>query len=173
MKVAILVPPKDFKDESLSNLKLMLDKWGVGLVLTSYSTHELVGYHGAVYNADINAAKIAPGDFDALILVDGKGVDEYKLYDFRQLLDTVKLFYEKKKIVAAIGNSMKIIARANIISGVKIATPKDEETSRLVILYHGIPSKEELEFDKNILTLSNNDKIINFSDLLLKKLGAK
>ena len=68
---------------------------------------------------------------------------------------------------------MKIIARANIISGVKIAAPKDEETSRLVILYHGTPSKEELEFDKNILTLSNNDKIINFSDLLLKKLGAK
>ena len=173
MKVAILVSPKDFKDESLSNLKLMLDKWGVESVLTSYSTHELVGYHGAVYNAGINAAKIVPGDFDAIILIDGKGVDEYKLYDFRQLLDMIKLFSDKKKIIAAIGNSMKIVARANIVSNVKIATPKDEDTKRLVILYHGIPSKEELEFDKNILTLSNNDKILDFSDLLLKKLGAK
>ncbi len=173
MKVAILVSPKDFKDESLSNLKLMLDKWGVVSVLTSYSTHELVGYHGAVYNADINAAKIVPDDFDAIILIDGKGVDEYKLYDFRQLLDMIKLFSDRKKIIAAIGNSMKIVARANIIANVKIATPKDEDTKRLVILYHGAPSKEELEFDRNILTLSNNDKILDFSDLLLKKLGAK
>jgi hypothetical protein len=173
MKVAILVSPKDFKDESLSNLRMMLDKWGVESVLTSYSTHELVGYHGAVYNADINAAKITPYDFDAIILIDGKGVDEYKLYDFRQLLDTIKLFSMQKKMIAAIGNSIKIIARANIIAGVKIAMPKDEDTQRLIILYHGTPSKEELEFDKGILTLGNDDKILNFSDLLLKKLGAK
>ena len=173
MKVAILVSPKDFKDESLSSLRLMLDKWGVESVLTSYSTHELVGYHGAVYNADINAAKVAPYDFDAIILIDGKGVDEYKLYDFRQLLDTIKLFSIQKKMIAAIGNSIKIIARANIISNVKIAMPKDEDTQRLVILYHGTPSKEDPEFDKNILTLGNDDKMLDFSNLLLKKLGAK
>ncbi len=173
MRVAILVSPKDFKDESLSNLKLMLDKWGVESVITSYSTHELVGYHGAVYNADINAAKITPYDFDAIVLVDGKGVDEYKLYDFRQLLDTIKLFSIQKKMIAAIGNSIKIIARANIISNVKIAMPKDEDTQRLIILYHGTPSKEDPQFDNNILTLGDSDKVMSFSDLLLKKLGAK
>ena len=143
------------------------------MLFRSYSTHELVGYHGAVYNADINAAKITPYDFDAIILVDGKGVDEYKLYDFRQLLDTIKLFSIQKKMIAAIGNSIKIIARANIISNVKIAMPKDEDTKRLVILYHGIPSKEDPQFDNNILTLGDDDKIMSFSDLLLKKLGAK
>ena len=173
MRVAILVSPKDFKDESLSNLKLMLDKWGVESVITSYSTHELVGYHGAVYNADINAAKITPYDFDAIVLVDGKGVDEYKLYDFRQLLDTIKLFSIQKKMIAAIGNSIKIIAKANIISNVKIAMPKDEDTQRLIILYHGTPSKEDPQFDNNILTLGDSDKVMSFSDLLLKKLGAK
>jgi putative intracellular protease/amidase len=172
MKVAILVSPKDFKDESLSKVKLMLDKWGVQSVLTSYSTHELVGYHGAVYNADMNAAKIVPDEFDAIILIDGKGVEEYKLYDFRQLLDTMKLFSMKGKLIASIGNATKIIARSNIIANTKIAVPKDEDTRRLVVLYHGTPSSEALEFDKNILTLGNNERILDFSNLLLKKLGA-
>lgn len=173
MRAAILVPPKDFKDESVSSLRNMLGKWGVECVLTSYSTSELVGYHGAVYNVELNSAKINPDEFDALILVDGKGVDEYRLYDFRQLLDLVKLFSMKKKIVAAIGNSMKIIARANIISGVKMAHVNDEDASRLVALYHGLESKEDPEFDKGILTLGNNDKTLAFIDLLLRKLGAK
>ncbi len=173
MKAAILVPPKDFKDESVSSLRIMLEKWGIESVLTSYSTSELVGYHGAVYNVELNAAKISPDEFDALILVDGKGVDEYRLYDFRQLLDLVKMFSTRKKLIAGIGNSLKIIARANIISGVKVAPVKDEDTRRLVSLYHGIESKEDPEFDKDILTLGNNDKTLVFIDLLLRKLGAK
>ncbi len=173
MRAAILVPPKDFKDESVSNLRTMLGKWGIECVLTSYSTSELVGYHGAVYNVELNSAKISPDEFDVLILVDGKGVDEYRLYDFRQLLDLVKLFSMRKKLVAGIGNSLKIIARANIISGVKIAPVKDEDTRRLVALYHGIESKEDPEFDKGILTLGSNDKILVFIDILLRRLGAK
>ncbi len=173
MKVALLVPPKDFKDESMSSLRMMLNKWGIESVITSYSTHELVGYHGAVYQVELNAAKIAPDEFAAIILVDGPGVDEYKLYDFRQLLDLIRLFSMKGKMVAGIGNAIKIIARANIISNVKIAMPKDQDTQRLAILYHGTPSKEDPECDKNIITLGSNERILAFADLLLKKLGAK
>jgi hypothetical protein len=83
------------------------------------------------------------------------------------------MFSTRKKLIAGIGNSLKIIARANIISGVKVAPVKDEDTRRLVSLYHGIESKEDPEFDKDILTLGNNDKTLVFIDLLLRKLGAK
>lgn len=173
MKVAILIAPKDFKDESVSKIKLMLEKWGVRATITSYSTHDCVGYHGAVYKPDINAAKINPNDFDALLLVDGKGVDDYKLYDFRQLLDTVKLFQMKSKPIAAINNAIKIVARANIIQNVKVAMPKDEDSRRLIILYHGTPSKNEIEDDKGIMTLSNPDKVYDFADMIVTKLGVK
>lgn len=173
MKVAMLIAPKDFKDESVSHTKAMLEKWGISVTITSYSTHDCVGYHGAVYKPDINAAHVKPDDFDAIVLVDGKGVDDYKLYDFRPLLDTVKLFQMRSKPIAAINNAIKIVARANIISSVKVAAPKDEETRRLIALYHGIPSRNEIEDDKGIMTLSNPDKIYDFADLLVAKLGAK
>ncbi len=173
MKVAMLLAPKDFKDESASKAKLMMEKWGIEVVITSYSTHDLVGYHGAVYKTQLNAAKINPDDFDAILLIDGKGVDGYKLYDFRPLLDTIRLFQMRKKPIAAINNAIKIVARANIIQNVKVAIPKDEETQRLVSLYHGTASKNEMEDDKGVLTLSNPDKAMEFADLLITKLGAK
>jgi protease I len=173
MKVALLVAPKDFKDESVSKAKLVLEKWGIEAVLTSYSTHDLVGYHGAVYKTELNAGRIDPNEFDAIILVDGKGVEEYKLYDFRQLLDLIKLFQMKKKPIAAINNAIKILARANIIANVKVAMPKDQESQRLITLYHGTPSRNEVEDDKGIMTLNNPDKVYEFTDMLVGKLGAK
>lgn len=173
MKVAMFIAPRDFKDESVSKAKLMFEKWGIDVVITSYSTHDCVGYHGAVYKLDLNAARIDPSEFDALLLIDGKGIDDHKLYDFRPLLDTVKIFSMKSKPIAAINNSIKIVARANIISNVKIAMPKDDESRRLIILYHGVPSRNEIEDDKNIMTLSNSEKVYDFADLLVSKLGAK
>jgi putative intracellular protease/amidase len=173
MKVALLVSPKDFKDESVSKLKLMLEKWNINVVVTTYSARECVGYHGAVYRIDTDASTILPEDYDALILIDGKGVDTYKLYDFRPLLDMIKLFYIRGKIIGAIENSIKELSRANVISGVKISAPKDTETMRLVQLYHGSPSKNPVEFDKNLLTIGDNGNTLDFADALLEKLGVK
>ena len=50
MRVVMLIPPKDFRDESVSSIKNMLEKWGVEVVLASYSKKECVGSHGAVYS---------------------------------------------------------------------------------------------------------------------------
>ncbi len=173
MKIAMLIASKDFKDESVSKAKLMFEKWGINTVIASYSTHNCVGYHGAVYKPDLDASKIDPNEFDAILLIDGKGVDDSKLYDFRPLLDTLKLFSMKNKPIAAISNAIKIVARANIISSVKVAMPRDEESRRLIILYHGTPSPKEIEDDKNILTLSNPEKVYDFADMIVAKLGAK
>ncbi|MDE1823953.1 MAG: DJ-1/PfpI family protein [Candidatus Micrarchaeota archaeon] len=173
MKVALLVAPKQFRDESVSHSLPMLEKWGVSPTLVSYSTHDCVGYRGAVYKVGLNGGKLHPDDFDAIILVDGPGVDTYKLYDFRPLLDIMKLFAQKGKLIATVGNAVKIIARANIITGVKIATPRDEESRRLVVLYRGVESDKHLELDKNIMTLNDGEKIEEMTDMLLGKLGAK
>ena len=173
MRIAMLIPPKDFKDESVSSAKSMLVKWGVEVVITSYSTKACRGYHGAVYNPELNAGRIKSADFDGILLIDGPGVDSYKLYDFRPLLDTLSVFANSGKIIAGIDNAVKIIARANVVSDLKVATPKDEETKRLVQLYHGKVSDNGLEDQRNIITLSDPEKIGTLLEAILKKLGAK
>ena len=173
MRVVMLIPPKDFRDESVSSIKNMLEKWGVEVVLASYSKKECVGSHGAVYSRFLNAGHIKGNDFDAIILIDGQGVDSYKLYDFRPLLEVVSSFANRGKIVAGINNAIKIIARSNVISEIKVAAPKDPSTRDVIRLYHGKASENYLEDQKNIITLSDPEKIDYFSDLLLKRLGAK
>jgi putative intracellular protease/amidase len=175
MKVALLIPQRDFKDESVANAKEMLEKWHVDAVIASYYSGECVGYHGATYRPQLNAASLNPQDFDAIIIIDGLGVDTYKLYDFRPLLDTLRLFSSSKKIVAGISNGIKVIARANIIADTKVSIPNNEEVRRLVGLYKGVPSKNYLEFDKGVLTLSipDPDKVSEFTGLLINKLGVK
>lgn len=173
MKVVIVIPPKDFRDETVSHAKMMMEKWGVTPVIASYTAKECVGYHGAVYKPDINASRIEPSEYDALLLVNGVGVEGYKLYEFRPLLDLVKGFVSNKKIVAAIGNSVKIITKSNVITDAAIASPDDDEIKRNIRIYRGTESESEVEFDKNLLTAKGDSNTDQFIDTLLEKLGAK
>ncbi len=173
MQVAIIIPQRGFKDESLAVAKSLFAKWHIDPVIASYYSGECLGYHGAVVRPDQNAAVLRSSDFDAMLLIDGPGIDQYKMYDFRPLLDMVRLFHANNKIVAGIGNSVKILSRANVIADTKIAVPSDDETRRLATLYKGALTKNYLEFDKNVFTLSNPEKAEELVNRMLEKLGVK
>ncbi len=167
MKFAIFIAPKDFKDETVSMLKRVFEKWGVQYSIASYANKDCIGYHGAVYKPDINAAKISPMDFDGIVLADGKGFEDYRLFEYRPLLDTITMFNERGKYVGAINNAIKAVARANIIKDKKIAMPQEEEMRRLILLFHGIPSNEGIEIAGNLVTIKNSTNLeISLRELL-------
>ena len=66
MKFLIFVPPKDFRDESLSIIKLFFDKWGINYKITSYTTSDCVGTHGAIYKTDVHTSHVDSGDYDGI-----------------------------------------------------------------------------------------------------------
>jgi protease I len=171
MKFLLFVAPKDFKDETLATIRTFFDRWKVDYQITSYSNKECVGYHGAVCKPDINAAKVNPSDYDGLILIDGRGLEDYKLFEYRPLLDTVMLFDQHKKIIGAVNNAIKIVARANIIKDKKISTPNEEETKRLVMLFHGVPSEESIEISGNIITVRDSRGLETPLRALLEHVG--
>ncbi|MDE1855774.1 MAG: DJ-1/PfpI family protein [Candidatus Micrarchaeota archaeon] len=175
MKALIIVPPKDFRDETVKMSILILGKWGVKPVIASYTKdlRECVGAHGAVYKPELNATKLTSEGFDALILADGPGVDTYKLNDFRPLLDLIKDFITNNKIVGAMGNSVKVVARANVISDRAISAPKDDEISRLIRIYRGKESQNEMQYDKHLLTAKSNAAMEQFLNTMLEKMGVK
>ena len=173
MRVAVIIPQRGFKDESLRAAVELFSKWHVDAVVASYSSEDAVGYHGAIVKPTMSAALVKASDFDAILLIDGPGVDQYTLYDFRPLLDTVKYFYSSGKLIAGIGNAVKIMARANVIANAKIAAPKDDETKRLAALYKGIFTNNYMELDKNILTLNAPEKADELANKMLVQLGLK
>lgn len=165
MKVAILIAPRDFKDETVSHLQLLLGKKDIEAEIASLVLKPCTGYHGAVVKPQIEAAALEPNSFDVLLVADGPGVDSMKLYDYRPLLDMIKVFKEAKKKIAGIGNGIKVVARANVIKDAKIAKT-DEETEKLVRLYRGKPSEEFVVSDSGIITASGTDNIDDFVSAL-------
>ncbi|MGC9157156.1 MAG: DJ-1/PfpI family protein [Candidatus Micrarchaeia archaeon] len=170
MKVAIIIPCKDFKDETLSQAKLLLKKKDIDFAILSFKFDKCKGYHGATESPDGRADEFEPEFFDGILLVDGPGIDAERLFENRPLLDRIKLAYEGKRPIAAVGNAIKILAKANIVKGVKLARVEDEETKRLVGLYQGVISNLDFSSNKGIVTISDSSKmqdlIASFEEML-------
>ncbi len=173
MKFLIFVPPNDFRDESLSTIRMFFDRWNVGYQITSYSTKECTGMHGASCMPDINANRVDISGYDGIIFIDGAGVDSYKLSEFRPLLDMVLKFNNGNKYIGAVGNSVKVLAKANIIKGKKMAVPEDENVKKVVQLFHGVMSDKNMEIDGNIITVKDANALEESLNPILERLGVK
>ncbi len=173
MKFLIFIPPNDFKDESLATIKMFFDRWNVGYQVTSYSTKECTGMHGATCMPDINTNKADPSGYDGIIFIDGSGVDTYKLQDFRPLLDVVLKFNSSKKYIGAVGNSVRVLAKANIIKDKKLAVPEDPDVKRIVQLFHGVLSEKSMEIDSNIITIRDSGALEESLNPILEHIGVK
>lgn len=172
MRFLIIIPPKDFRDESISLIKLFFDKWGIPYSLSSYTSGKCTGIHGAVYSPDVHAARISSSEYDGIVLIDGRGVDAYKLYDYRPLLDLMIKFNRSEKYIISVDNAAKIPARANIIRDKRISfSTEDRETMRLVNLFHGIPSNNEYETSGNLISIRESKDIEDSMVKILEYMG--
>ena len=173
MKFLIFIPPNDFRDESLSTVRMFFDRWSVGYQITSYSAKNCTGMHGASCMPDINTNKVDVSGYDGIIFIDGTGVDSYKLQEFRPLLDIVMKFNNGKKYIGAVGNSVTVLAKANIIKGKKMAVPEDENVKKVVQLFHGVLSGKSMEIDGNIITVKDANTLEESLNPILEHLGVK
>lgn len=173
MKFLLFISPNEFKDESVKMVEDFFDKWGVKYSISSFSNKECIGSHGSTYFPEINTNKINISDYDGIIILDGRGVDLYKIYEFRPLLDIIYEFNKQHKYIVAINNSVKVVARANIIKDRKISLPKDEETKKLVMLFRGLPTDKEIEKSENLYTIKDPTKLDETIPQLLEYLNIK
>ncbi|VVB77231.1 DJ-1/PfpI family protein [uncultured archaeon] len=170
VKVAIVIPPKNFKDETLSMLSLLLSKKDIRSLVAGFGAKDSLGSHGAVAKLDVAVTSLDPATVDALIIADGPGVDSFRLYEYRPLLEIVRAFHESKRLVVGVGNGIKVLAKANVIRDAKIAAA-DKETASLVALYHGLQTDSTLVLDKNVITLSDSSKMEQLAERVAAALG--
>jgi hypothetical protein len=169
MRFAVFVPSKDFKDESLNIVKLILSKSGIQYSIASYS-RACVGSHGAFCRSDINPSNVVPSEYDGFVIIDGPGIDESAAYDYRPLLDTVTAMNSARKYIVIIGNAIKIPARANIIKGKKVTVP-DIDSKRFVVLFYGIPSASGIEISGNLITAKDSKSLEAGAEQIMNVLG--
>lgn len=166
----IFIPPKNFRDESLALVKLFFDKWSVEYKISSYTSNDCVGMHGAVYKLGIHASKIFGDEYDGIVLIDGSGIDEYKLFDYRPLLDLMFKMNDRKKYIVSISNAAKIPARANVVRQKRVATD-DKDAMRLITLFHGIPSDKPMEIAGNLISIKGYNDLEDSMVTVLEQMG--
>ncbi len=173
MKLLVFIAPNDFRDESLALMRLFFEKWGVEYSITSYSKKECRGFHGSACTPDVNTNTVNTRDFDGIVIIDGKGIESYLLHEYRPLLDLVYEMNRQNKHIIAVGNAIRVVARANIIKGKRVSEPNDEETRKQIILFHGIPTSSEVEAEGNLCTIRDPRKLELTIPSMLQGLGVK
>lgn len=157
MKVLIFVSPSNFKDDQLKMARLFLDKWGIGYDVASYTSSEAKGSQGHVQRININMSSAIPSNYNGIIIIGGHGIENYKLYEYRPLLDTLMVFNRNRKLVCGIGSGIRPIVRANIVRDRRVAHNGDKALVDSIRLFHGIPSEKGVESDGGIITVSDRE----------------
>ena len=109
-------------------------------------------------------------DFDALVIL-GCSDSSKTLWDNKKLIDLVKEAEKSDKIIAAIGLSPVVLAKAGILKDKEATVFKNDETLKIFkdneIKYN---KEEDLVIYENIITASNQDVIKRFTKEIIELL---
>ncbi|MCQ6253445.1 DJ-1/PfpI/YhbO family deglycase/protease [Methanocaldococcus sp.] len=156
-KVLMVIAPKDFRDEELFEPMAVFESNGLKVDVVSTKKGECVGMLGSkvyvnktIY--DINNID----DYDAIVIVGGIGSKEY-LWNNTKLIELVKEFYDKGKVVAAICLSPVVLARAGVLKGKKATVFPAPEAIEELKKYGAIYEDKGVVVDGNVITAKSPD----------------
>lgn len=112
-KVLFIVASKGFRDEEYFEPKQVLEDAGVLCEVTSENPIEAIGTQGAYIMPTISLENCTVSEFDAIILVGGKMIND--IYNDFRVQDIVKEAERLQKILCAICSAPKILARLQLL----------------------------------------------------------
>ncbi|MCW1301268.1 MAG: DJ-1/PfpI/YhbO family deglycase/protease [Candidatus Nanoarchaeia archaeon] len=173
MQVLYVIAPQDFRDEEYFKPLEILKKAGIQVITASLRKGKCIGMFGGNANAELSIKEAIDkvDSFDALIIAGGSGA--VKLREDSDMIELVKKFYEKKKLVAAICISPTILAKAGILKGKQAtvwSSALDKSNINLLQKYGAIYKEEKVVIDDNIVTASGPEAAQQFGEVILRKL---
>jgi len=164
--VAMLIAPKDFRDEEYFQPKVMLEAVGIQVsTVAKGDPEEVTGIKGGKAHIDAKLEEINPLVYDGLILVGGKGSEVY--FTNRKVHELVKSMYKANKIVAAICIAPVILAKAGILKNHKATVHQDGIS---IFKNNGAEYiSKPLVIDGNIITAKDFTAAMSFGDAIAKK----
>lgn len=125
-KVAFLIAPKDFRDEEYFQPKVILQAQGAQIsTLSKGDLDEVTGIKGGKAHTDAKLENLTPENYDALIIVGGKGVKTY--FNDKQIHQILIKFNEAQKPIGAICSAPVVLANAGILKNKKATSFKDDK----------------------------------------------
>lgn len=169
-KILYLIAQENFRDEEFKIPKEILEKEGAKVMVASIERSECRGMFGMRAMPDLAIRHANPNEYDALVIAGGSGSP--KLADYPEVLDMVRRFRERGKIIATICVAAYVLAKAGILKGVKVTVwPADfvlAELRRAGAMYQ----KSKLVVDGKIITAEGPDVAREFGEKIVEMLSA-
>lgn len=162
---AVIILAEGFEEIEAFTVIDILRRAGVEVTLASLSSSVVESSRKVRTMADKRLAEINGDDYDALILPGGPG---YKnLANSQAVLDLIKDFDKKKKVVAAICAAPSVLAKAGVLE------------TRIAAIYPGMenqvpkPRDAKVVVDGNIVTAKSPGAAMDFALKLAEILAGK
>ncbi|MDD4931010.1 MAG: DJ-1/PfpI family protein [Candidatus Colwellbacteria bacterium] len=164
-KALIVVAHKDFRDEEYFITREILVSSGISVDTASFDISPAVGIRGGKVDVDVLISNARADDYDALVLIGGRGISSY--LDHAALNELVRSFVVAEKLVAAICAAPIILARAGVLTGKKATvwhTPDNMAYPEILSASDAVFVDEEVVIDGRIITASYPEASNRFAE---------
>jgi protease I len=166
--ILMVIPRNQFDEEELFVTKEILESAGARVIVLSQTGQEAVGMnkmrfhpHGTII--DWNKQEGIYGKYDAVLLVGGKGAVK-SLWDDPILPQILTDHYRAAKVVAAIGLSVVVLARASFLMQRASSGPDDEKFRHELEAGSGFYADEPVTCCDRIITASGGESAKEFAE---------
>lgn len=165
-KILIIIPHDRFRDEELGALIKEIDSSEHSYEIGSSHHTEAKGQYGMIVKPSVDIKYVEPCDYDCLVLLGGAGTQEFFLDSL--ITNLIAKFYYERKIIAAIGMAVGLLAFAGILTKKRVTC--DSLTSSKVTDAGAFYTGAGTEWDGDILTGSGYRASEEFAKELIKGL---
>lgn len=165
-KVLIVVPHDRFRDEEFEAVFNELSRSNHEVQIGSSHHTEARGHFGLIVKPDINISFVEPKDYDAIIFIGGRGVEEY--FTESSIHNLIRNAYHERRLLGAIGLAVELFVFSGIIAGKKVTCTPDiiSKVQSAGAYYTGRP----VEIDGDIITSIDARTKDEFAKAALKAL---
>ena len=166
--VILVISQEGYQPIEFSNTKAEIEKAGLTTQVASITKDIATAADGSTYNPDLSIEEINPDNYRAIAIIGGPGSP--KLLESNSLLEKIKEFNSKNKIVAAICFSPVILAKAGILKGKRATVFPNQDLINKLKEAGAIYTAEKVTKDDNIITGNGPDAATEFGKTIANSL---
>lgn len=147
-KVLLVIPHDRFRDEEYTSVHSILIGDGHSVSVGSSHHSQAQGHFGLLVNVDVELEYVTAADYDGIVFIGGRGVEEY--FEDPDIIALIRSFDYEKKLIAALGMAVKVLSYAGVLAGKQVTC--DSSTIQEVQTSGGFFTGALVEEDGNIIT---------------------
>jgi len=170
MKILFVIAPDKFRDEEFEVPQKAFEEAGIGYDVASTRIGTCVGFFGASVEAGITIEDAKEENYDGIVIPGGIGAQD-ALWGNSALMDLVKKFNEKGKVVSAICLSPVVLAQAGLLEGRQATVYKSPASVHEMKRGGANLVDVAVVADLNIITGNGPAASLEFTEMIIEKLG--